>query len=74
MIDTLLKIFLAGLTLWKNKDATRYIDQVTDLRKQYYDENNKPEGVRDDAVLDNIRFQLLNLADGFAAEIAAQKT
>lgn len=74
MIDTIFKIILVGLELWQHAEATKYITQVTNLRTQYHDEDNKPPGVRNDALIDDIRFQLLNLADAFAAEVAASKT
>lgn len=73
MIGSILGILEAALSIWASKEATKYIDQVSKLRTQYYEEDSKPAGSRNDALLDSIRFQLCNLADGVAAEIAAEK-
>lgn len=74
MIETILQLFLVGLSIWEHKEKTKYIDQVVKLRAKYYAENNKPAGSRNDALLDSIRFELLNLADAFASEVASSKT
>lgn len=70
MVDTILKIVLAALSIWESKEKTKYQDRVLELRKRYYEENAKPAGERNDAALDFWRFELLSLADSIAAEIA----
>lgn len=72
-IDLVLKLLETGLSIWDQKLATKYMDKVVKLRKQHYEENKKPPGARNDAVIDNIRFELFNLADAFAAEVARSK-
>ena len=72
MIDILLNIALAALSIWDSKLKQKYIDLVMGLKQQYYDEYNKPIGVRSDAVLDNLEFQLKNAVAALAADIRLQ--
>lgn len=67
MTNILFKTLLAGLTLWKNKDARKYLDQVIKLKKQWYDEYNLPEF--SDAKLDNIERELKIIAETFSSKI-----
>jgi hypothetical protein len=66
MFETLAQVLLAGLHLWENEEKTKYIDRLMDLRKRRYDEENKPDDSRSDAVLDDLEFQLRNLGIAFA--------
>jgi len=54
--------------LWASKEARKYIDRLMELQKAYYEEDNKPDGQRSRAVLDNLEFELRVLAIAFAAE------
>lgn len=67
MFQTLMSTLLAGLTLWNNKESTKYRDKVIQLKKDYYEEYNKDLSVRSDAVLDNIRHELCIISESFAA-------
>ena len=67
-----LNVLQAGLTLWNNKEKTKYIDKLMSLKKDYYAEINKPLAERSDAVLDNVLFELRVLGVAFAAGIAKQ--
>lgn len=71
MFEALAEALAAGLTLWKDKNATKYVDKLMRLRREYREESNKPEGVRSDAVLDNLTFELRNLGVAFSAGVAA---
>lgn len=69
MIETILTILSAGLQLWSSKEKTKYQDKLMALRKGYYEEYNKPEDQRSDAVLDNIEFELRILGTAFASNV-----
>lgn len=69
MFTVLLNCLNAGLTLWDDKEKTKYVDQLISLKEQYYAEFNKPDASRSDAVLDNLEFQLRVLATSFAAGV-----
>lgn len=67
-----LKLFLgilgAGLSLWQSKEARKYIDKKLKLEKELYEEDNKDPSERDDAVIDNLKFELRQLGWAFIAE------
>lgn len=67
MLELFLKVFAAGLELWDDKEKHKYIDRLLELKKEYYNEFNKPDDQRSDAVLDNITFELRILGDSFAS-------
>lgn len=69
MIESILGILEAGLSLWNTKEARKYQDQVIKLKKEFYEEYNKPDNERSDARLDNIMRELLIIGEGFTAEI-----
>lgn len=69
MFTVLLNCLNAGLTLWDDKEKTKYLDQMISLKESYYAEFNKPDAERSDAVLDNLEFQLRVLATSFAAGV-----
>lgn len=67
MTELVLKLLGAGLDLWVTKEKTKYQDKYIALKKAYYEESNKPDF--DDAVLDNIRFDLKLLCNSYLAEL-----
>lgn len=69
MFEKLLDVFLAGLTLWSDKEKTKYQDRVIEIKTAFREELNKPDGERDDSVLDNLESELRILADSFVAQI-----
>ena len=69
MFEVLSRTLLAGLSLWNSKEANKYRDKEMELRTAYYNEYNKSPELRSDAVLDNIYFELCNLAAGFSAAV-----
>jgi hypothetical protein len=69
IIGALLEILSAALSIWESKEKRKYIDRKLELEKRYYEEYNKPDSVRSDAVLDNIEFELRQLARTVASEI-----
>ncbi len=69
MFTALAKALGAGLSIWEHKEKFKYVDQLLKLKKEYYAEDNKAPSERDDAVLDNLYFQLCLLSDSFAASV-----
>jgi len=74
MIEALIGSLHAGLTLWKNKDARKYLDKLFDLKRDYYEEYNKPENERSNAVLDNIEHELCLIAEAFSSQVGIAYT
>ena len=69
MFKTLLGITLASLSIWKHKNATKYTRLVIELKDEFYEEYNKPENERSDAILDNLMHKLRIFSQGIASEI-----
>lgn len=74
MIGSLFKVLEAGLGLWKSKESRKYLDRVIKLKKEFYEEYNKDDNVRSDAVLDNIQFELRLISDSFASQIGSENS
>lgn len=74
MFEALLTVLGAGLSIWEHKEKTKYVDKLMSLRRQYKDEMNKSESNRSDAVLDNLEFELNNLALAFSAQVVNAKS
>lgn len=74
MISVILKILGAGLSIWDNELKTKYQDEYKELKTRIYEEENKLENERDDAVLDNLYFRLRVLCDSFAANISEKNS
>jgi len=72
MFETLAKALAAGLSLWESKEKHKYVDQLIQLKKDFYEEYNKGYGVHSNAVLDNIELELRGLAESFATSVGAQ--
>lgn len=72
MFETLATLLTESLKFLNAKDAEKYIDKKTDLEKQYYEESNKPEGERDNNVLDRLHFELRLLSDSTATQLRIQ--
>ena len=60
-----LGILKEGLRLWNNREATKYLDRVIKLEKEYYEELNKPLDERSDRRLDSIMLELRILSQSF---------
>lgn len=71
MIETILAIVEAALHIWEDAAAVKYLAQLAAYKQQYYDESNKPWGQQDNALMDTLRFQIKNLADLVAVQMAA---
>lgn len=67
MIESLFTALGAGLQLWGHKDKMKYVNKKLELERQYYEEFNKD--ISDDAVLDNITFELQLLVKAFNSQV-----
>lgn len=74
MIDSIFKLLGAGLSLWDTKEKTKYQDKFIKLKKDWYEEYNKADNERSDAVLDNILFELNLLCNSFAAQVGNENS
>jgi hypothetical protein len=63
--EILFGVLLAGLKLWGSKDSHKYLDEVTQLRKDWVDEYDKPEIDRDNNAIDTIELRLSIIAKSF---------
>lgn len=70
-VELVLQILATALSIWDSKEKTKYTDQLISLRAAYYAEWNKPIEERSDAILDNLKFEIKNLAVAF--NMAAEK-
>jgi hypothetical protein len=68
MFVTILNLLEAGLSLWASKEARKYIDRKNELEKKYRAEVSKPRPEQSDAVMDNLNFELQQLAEAFILE------
>lgn len=69
MIAQIISLLSTGLTLWNNIEKNKYTDKLLELKTKYYEEENKPEDQRSDAVMDNIIFELKILSDSFITSV-----
>lgn len=69
MIAQIISLLSTGLTLWNNIEKNKYTDKLLELKTKYYEEENKPEDKRSDAVMDNIIFELKILSDSFITSV-----
>jgi hypothetical protein len=54
-----------GLTLWNNREATKYLDRVIKLEKDYNDEMSKSLDERSDYRVDSILLELRIISQSF---------
>ncbi len=69
MFASFLKALASGLSLWESKEARKYVDRLEKIKREYYEEINKPDQERSDAVLDNLEFELRLLSDSFSTSV-----
>lgn len=77
MFESLAGALHMGLSLWNSKEKRKYLDELTALEREHYEEDKKPRDAldprdaRNDALLDDIRFRLCQLQRNLAAEVGA---
>ncbi len=74
MFESLLTVLGAGLSIWNNKERTKYVDQLMSLKRRYYEEYNKSAEYRSDAILDGIQSELYILASAFSTSVGKSDT
>jgi len=62
-ITALIQSLKFGLSIWNTKEGRKYLDEVINLEQRKYNEENKPEHIRNHAVIDNINNRLCIIAD-----------
>lgn len=67
MINSFMKSLGAGLSIWEHKEKRKYVDKLMKLKRDYYEESNKD--ISDDAILDNIEFELELLGIAFSSKV-----
>lgn len=79
IVDTVFKALGSGLELlaereknYSEKRANKLEDKRKKLERDFYEEDNKPEGSRDLAKLDVIRFELNQLCLDFSTAVREQ--
>jgi len=72
MIQTILQVLSAGLSIWEHKESRKYQDKLIKLEKEIYEEYNKE--IPDNAVLDNLYFELQLLGKAFYSEIGTKNS
>jgi hypothetical protein len=64
-VQLILGVLEQGLKLWNSKEADKYISKLIKLKKEWYEEYNKPLDQRSDVKLDYIELQLRILCQSF---------
>ena len=64
-LDLTLGVLKEGLKLWNDKTATKYLDRVIHLEKEYNEEISKPIDERSDFKLDSILLELRIISQSF---------
>jgi hypothetical protein len=64
-LNLTLGVLKEGLKLWNAKEATKYLDRVIALEKDYYEELGKPSEDRSDYKLDSILLELRIISQSF---------
>lgn len=65
MVQLILGVLEQGLKLWNSHEATKYLDKLIALKKDWYEEYNRPIEERSDLTLDSIELELRILAESF---------
>ncbi len=64
-LTLVLGLLKEGLRLWNDKQATKYLDKVISLEKEYYEELSKPSDERSDLKLDRCLLELRIISQSF---------
>lgn len=72
MVSLVLGVLEQGLRLWNSHESTKYLDKLIKLKKDWYEEYNKPLDQRSDNRLDDIEFELRILAESFVQAAGAK--
>jgi hypothetical protein len=64
-INLFLGVLKEGLKLWNDRQATKYLDRIIQLEKDYYEELNKPDEDQSDYKLDSIMLEFKVISQSF---------
>jgi hypothetical protein len=70
MFTSLANALAFALSIWNHEQKTLFQRQLMDLKRKYYEEQNKPADRRDDAVLDHLEFELRLLCDSLCSGLS----
>ena len=73
MIEVLFGVLVEGLKLWNSKEATKYIDEIYQLQKDWLSEYEKPRKDRNNSELDDIEQRLHIIGKIFIAASGKSK-
>lgn len=65
MVSLILGVLEQGLKLWNSHESTKYLDKLIKLKKDWYEEYNRPIEERSNVRLDDIEHELRILAESF---------
>ncbi len=74
MVESIIALVDVILEIAKIKIERKYIDQYLELKRAWYEEKNKPDSTRSDAVLDNIKRELRLVGEAIAADARTKNT
>lgn len=64
-IALILGVLEKGLSIWDSKEKSKYVDKLIKLKKEWYEEYNKPLDERSDIKLDAIELHIRILCQSF---------
>lgn len=71
MVTEIIALLKTGLSIWQSKESRKYLDKVISLEKDWYEAYNAED--RNNALLDNIEFELRVLSRAFCSEAGTKK-
>lgn len=71
-VSVVLDLVRSGLGIWESKEKHKYIDRFLKLEKSLYEEEARDAKERDQAVIDNLHFDLMLFSRAFGSEIRGQ--
>ena len=71
MVTEIIALLKTGLSIWQSKEARKYLDKVISLEKDWYEAYNAED--RNNALLDNIEFELRVVSRAFRSEVGDAK-
>jgi hypothetical protein len=73
MISAILEIVGSALSIWDSKLKQKYIDKKIDLERKYYAAINEPEENRNNALIDNLEFEIILLAKALSLDMTKKQ-
>lgn len=70
MITAILSVVGSALSIWDSKLKQKYIDKHIDLQRKWFEAINAPEAERDNALIDNLEFEILLLLKSLAFDMS----